>query len=352
MENSFHNIIDAHVHIFGHGLAGVKDLLSYEKKQGYAACNFLSCECMGDAAQNALGIYLKALAPENYAFGGLTYRYDCDFGQELKELWEIGFDGMKMVEDKPTLRKELGVPFNDPRYDSFYDGLSRERIPLVAHVADPEECWDREQIPDWAYAAGYFYGDGTYVDKETLYGEVEDVLNRFPDLRVILAHLYFMSGDLERLTDFMEQHKNVCLDIVSGTEMYWNFAKRREDWRAFFLKYQDRILYGTDNMNLYEEEEIRNADITNDLQRDFLEKEGAVFAWDKQTLGVGLPGEVLQKIYRDNFLRLAGEKPRPLNREAAVRYLKRRLKNEQLALTGEERQVIREVVAFLQEGKG
>ncbi len=348
MGSSFHNMIDGHVHIFGHGIQGVKDLLAYEKKQGYAACNYLSCECMGDAAQNALGIYLKAVAPENYAFGGLTYRYDCDFEKELLDLWEIGFDGMKMVEDKPTIRKELGVSFHDPRYDRFYARLEEMQIALVAHVADPEECWDRELIPDWAYAAGYFYGDGTYVEKETLYEEVEDVLCRFPRLRIVLAHLYFMSADLERLTALMERHKNVCLDIVSGTEMYWNFAKRRDDWREFFLKYQDRIVYGTDNMNLYEEEEIRNADITNDLQRDFLESSGEVLAWDKKTLGIALPKEVLKKIYRDNFIRLTGERPRPLNREKAAQYLKGRLDNGALALTEEERGVILEVLKVLE----
>lgn len=52
--------------------------------------------------------------------------------------------------------------------------------------------------------------------------------------------------------------------------MYWNFGRRPDDWRAFFLKYQDRIIYGTDNMNLYDAREIENARITNDLQRGFL----------------------------------------------------------------------------------
>ncbi len=349
MGSRFNNIIDGHVHIFGHGLEGVKDMLAYEKKQGYTACNFLSCECMGDAAQNALGIYLKALAPENFAFGGLTYRYDCDFARELEELREIGFDGMKMVENKPTLRKELGVPSNDPRYDRFYEKLQEAQIPLVAHVADPEECWDRALIPDWAYDAGYFYGDGTYVAKETLYAEMEDVLCRFPGLKVILAHLFFMSADLERLTDLMERHPNVCLDIVSGTEMYWNFGKRSQEWREFFMRYQDRIIYGTDNMNLYDAEEIQNADITNDLQQSFLESSGTVFAWDKQTTGIALPQDVLQKIYRGNFLGMVGGAPRPLNTKTAIRYLRARLSNEKLAVTQEERKVIEDVLAFLTE---
>ena len=347
MGNRTENGIDGHVHVFGKGTQGVRDMLAFEKELGYRACNFLSCECMGDATQNALGIYLKAVAPENYAFGGLTYRYDCDFAEELKTLWEIGFDGMKMVEDKPTIRKQLGVPFDDPHYDGFYGLLSQMQIPLVAHIADPEECWHRDQIEDWAYEAGYYYGDGGYVEKETLYREVEQVLARFPKLRVVFAHLFFMSADLERLDDFMERHPNVSLDIVSGTEMYFNFAKRAEDWRQFFLKYQDRIIYGTDNMNLYDEEEIRNARITNAMQRDFLAKSGVIHAWDKATTGIELPEEVQEKICSGNFLRIAGETPRPLNREAAARYLQGRLENERLAVTAEERAVIEEVLRIL-----
>ena len=84
MEAYSGKIIDAHVHVFGKGTQGVRDMLAFEKEQGYEACNYLSCECMGDAAQNALGIYLKLCAPENFAFGGQTYRCDCDFAAELR----------------------------------------------------------------------------------------------------------------------------------------------------------------------------------------------------------------------------------------------------------------------------
>lgn len=340
-------IIDAHVHVFGNGLQGVHDMLAFEQEQGYAACNFLSCECMGDAAQNALGIYLKLVAPANYAFGGLTYRCDMDFAQELDALWEIGFDGMKMVEDKPSVRKELGVPFNDPRYDAFYAKLEQMQIPLLAHVADPEECWDREKIPDWCYDAGYYYGDGTYPEKETIYAEVEDVLSRFPRLRVYFAHFFFMSADLERLDSILERYPNVGLDIVSGTEMYWNFAERPEDWRRFFLKYQNRILYGTDNSNLYQEEEIRNARITGRLQQEFLSSNGIVHAWEHHTQGIHLPEPVQDKIYSGNFLCLTGGNPRPIDHAAAAQYLKARLDDGKYCLTEEERSVITAVLGVL-----
>ena len=60
-----------------------------------------------------------------------------------------------------------------------------------------------------------------------------------------------------------------------------------------------------------------------------------------------LPEEVQEKICSGNFLRIAGETPRPLNREAAARYLQGRLENERLAVTAEERAVIEEVLRIL-----
>lgn len=342
-------ILDAHVHVFGKGTQGVRDLLQLERQFGYAACNFLSCECMGDAVQNALGIYLKAIAPENYAFGGLTYRYDYSFREELEKLMEIGFDGMKMVEDKPTLRKELGIPFNDRRYNEFYRALEEKGIPLLAHVADPEEFWDQNLIPIWAEQAGYFYGDGTYPEKEKLYAEVEDVLSRFPGLHIILAHMYFMSADLERLDRLMERYSNVALDIVAGTEMYWNFGKRAADWRKFFLKYQDRIVYGTDNCNVYDQTEIENMTITNRLEQSFLKECGPVYAWDKQTQGIDLPESVRKKIFGDNFRRLTGDAPRKLNRKAAAEYLSERLRNPEMKLSDYEKDVLSDVLCEIQK---
>lgn len=347
MNQSHFHILDGHIHAFGKSLKSMDDAVAFDRQFGYETLNYLSCECMGDATQNALGIYLKLKYPGNYAFGGFTYRYHYDFREEMEKLWDIGFDGMKMVEDKPTLRKKIGMPFNDPRRDGFFAAMQERQIPLLAHVGDPATCWDRNLIEPWAYEAGYFYGDGSYVTKEQLCQEVEDVLTRHPRLKIILAHLFFLSDDPQRLDDLMTRHPNVCLDIVSGTEMYFNFAKDPDWWREFFLKYQDRIVFGTDNSNIYDETDICNARITCSMEERFLTCEGVINAWDKKTIGIHLPDEVCQKIFRDNFLRLAGDAPRPLDHVAASRYLKTRLDNRELALDAEENKVIRQVLELL-----
>lgn len=346
MEKGKIKILDGHVHAFGPKTQSIRDLLAFEKQFGYEICNYLSCECMDDATQNALGIYLKLIAPQCYAFGGLTYRCDYDPCEELEQLMESGFDGMKMVENKPTLRKQIGRPFHDAWYNGFYAALEEKKIPLVTHVADPTEFWDLAQIPAWALQAGYYYGGCEYASKEELTLEVLEVLRRFPTLKIILAHFFFLSDDYDRISRLMEEYPNLCLDIVSGTEMYFNFSQDPDRWRKFFIKYQDRILYGTDNANLYEAADIENAQITCRMQEHFLLGEGELSVWDKKIQGIHLPREAAEKILGGNFLRLAGPS-HSLNHAAAARYLQARLNNAAMKLTKEEQHLIREVMDLL-----
>lgn len=345
----FPDTIDSHVHMFQCGVEGIKDLINFQNQFGYTASNFLSCECMDDAVQNALGIYLKLTAPQNYAFGGFHYRYSYSFLEEAKKLIEIGFDGMKMVENKPTLRKKLNMASNDSRYDEFYAWMEEEKLPMIVHVADPEEFWDRSLIPSWAWDAGYYYGDGSYVAKETIYKEVIDVLNRFPKLRISFAHFLFLSGDIKRLSALMEQYPQMGLDMVAGTEMYFNFTKDPGAWRNFFLNYQDRIIFGTDNMNLHDPVEVANAQIINRFEHAFIRTDQEIPAWDKTIKGIGLPQKVQRKIFRDNFKKLAGEKPKPINLAAAIGYLEDRWKDEKLGLTDREQEIIFKVCEFCKE---
>lgn len=343
------NTIDGHVHMFECGIEGIEDLINFQNQFGYVASNYLSCECMGDCAQNALGIYLKLKKPGNYAFGGLHYRYSYSFAEEAKKLIEIGFDGMKMVENKPTLRKKLKMASNDPRYDEFYSLVEQEKLPMIVHVADPEEFWDKQAIPSWAIDAGYYYGDGSFVSKETIYDEAFDVLDRFPNLRISFAHFFFMSADRERLISLMDKYPQMVLDIVSGTEMYFNFTKEPDAWREFFIKYQDRIIFGTDNLNLHNPVDVENAHIVNRFEHEFIRTNKDIPAWDKKIKGIGLPLEVQSKIFRDNFMNLAGKEPKAINIPAAISYLEDRLADVNLHLTDREKYIITTVHQYCRD---
>lgn len=335
--------IDCHVHVMDGGTEQAEQLSSEEKKRGYTASNFLSVEGMGDAAQNALAIYYKLINPENYAFGGMHYRFSYDFGEEVRKLYAIGLDGIKMIENKPTERKRLGYAQNDGRYESMYRIMEKLDMPLLAHVGDPPEFWSRDLIPSWALAAGYFYGDGGYPDYEQLLEETLCMLDGYPRLRVCFAHFLFMADDYDRLCGMMDKYPNMCLDITAGTEMYFSFTRMPDMWRGFFLKYQSRILFGTDNCNVMPGEEANNMEVTNRLERDFLCERELFPVWDKKVQGIGLPDQALKKITAENFRNFAGQRPKRVDRRAAAEYLRERLSDTGFRLNKREQDIVRQV---------
>lgn len=334
---------DCHVHVLEAGLEELEALAGSQKAYGYDRSNFLCVEGMDDCAQNALGIAFKLLSPDHYAFGSLHYRFPYDFAEEARQLWDIGFDGIKMIENKPTERKKLGYRQDDPRYDSFYRTLQSLDIPVLAHVNDPRDFWDPNLAPQWAIDAGYAYTDGSYVPFDTILRESVAMLEKYPRLRVCFAHLMFLSDDGAYLRQLMDRFPNMWLDITSGTEMYVSFSQDPGFWRQFFLDYGNRILYGTDNCNHATAHETQISDTINAMQKRFLVTDDSFLLWDSRIQGINLPEAALENIRSHNFSRFAGAKPRPVDKEKALRYLENRLGDPRFRLASVETAIIQKI---------
>jgi predicted TIM-barrel fold metal-dependent hydrolase len=312
---------DCHVHVWG--LDGVPDLMEIVSASGLRSVTILSAALMGDKSlnQNCVGLLAKALHPGTiYSFGCLwhprtgTVQDPLSYEEQARGLIEAGCDGMKMLEGKPTERKALEEPLDSPDYDAYYAYLETQDIPVLYHVADPETFWDPD-APKEIREGPWFYGGGGYPSKEQIYREMEHVLEKFPKLRVVFAHFYFLSADPDRAAAFLEKYPNTSLDLTPGGEMYWNFSKDPERWRQFFIKYQDRILFGTDNMAGSGAYEMTKDDAVAKIRgmRTFLET-NRTFQWlGGQQHGLGLEPNVLSKIYCDNFSRFAGRAPKAVD---------------------------------------
>jgi predicted TIM-barrel fold metal-dependent hydrolase len=322
-------IVDSHIHIRG-TMSSIANMADVLQACGLSGMNVLSVAGQGgtNTTQNVVGMLFKALYPgEIWAFGALQYSLPGDpqdhpgFADQARRLMQMGADGMKMGEGKPTLRKAIGQPLDAPMYDEYYAFCEAEGIPILFHVADPPDLWDPEKVPEWARERGWFYGDGTYPALETLYGEVDGILAKFPTLHIILAHFYFMSYDIERAARFLDTWRNVSFDLTPGGDMYVNFSKDPEKWREFFITYQDRILFGTDNSGGNRRpnpDRVPNAQHRINAVRRFLETEEEFPAWGSTIKGIGLDRDVLEKIYRTNFHRYAGENPKPVDIGMAI----------------------------------
>ena len=277
-----------------------------------------------DPANNFSALYCKSKLDGVYAGLGLVHRFD---GSDTKEscreqaerLYRMGCDGFKMLEGKPDYRKRLGRPLDDRVFDGFYGFAEENGLPIVMHVGDPREFWDAERIPRWALERGWLY-DESFLPFREGQKEVERVLRKFPKMRVVLAHFFFVSDDLEYAERFLDEWKNVCFDLTPGSEMYFNFSKKSGEWREFFLRHPDRILFGSDLYNWRPDgssTEEQYAHAVN-LVRSFLERKEAFWnGWQKTEMKdpFGFEDEVLEKIYRGNFLRVFGKERRKTDDE-------------------------------------
>jgi len=329
-------IVDSHMHMRTEA-GDVEELFakiqSLTKGGKVEAINIACIPPWDDQAldQNALAILFKARHPRTtFAFGGLSYNFPgrtnerLDYAEQARRLLAMGFDGIKMIEGKPSMRKMTRLPLSARVYDRFYALMEGRQTPILLHLGDPEGFWDKAYVEKWSIPEEWTYIDGTFPARETLYAELENVLGRFPRLQLTLAHFGFLSADPQKAAQFLDRHPSVCLDLTPGTEMYDNFTLQPAAWRSFFTRYPDRILLGTDNG--YDaggsvEEFAQRASKHVECIRQFLETDGPFSAWGRPELhGLQLRRDVLEKIYAGNFRRRVAAAPKDVNPRRARAY--------------------------------
>ncbi|MCJ7822021.1 MAG: amidohydrolase [Armatimonadetes bacterium] len=311
-------IIDAHAHLIETQPETIDAMLEYEASFGVEFMNILmlSLPSTGYVSTNPEGFYAKWRHPDRvFLFAALDYtplvadvdlRLACSLPEQVRRLQAMGCDGMKILTGKPNYRRESGLALDSVVFEPYFSALEAAQFPLLWHVNDPEEFWDPERVPEWAKESGWFY-DSTFPTKETIYAECHHVLERHPKLPVIFAHFHFLSDDLPRAAALFDRFPGVCFDLTPGSEMYSNFSKRPQETRGFFLKYADRLLFGSDFISGEE-------GLSLSLVRQFLETDGEFTHPNlpEPIRGISLPVDSLQRIYAANFQRLASRRPRPL----------------------------------------
>jgi len=317
-------IVDCHTHFGGTDLDAIDGMLESMAGGGVGEVNIVVTSFPGRASADPQALYAKARHPEKvYWFAGLDQSF---LGKDLDHRWThslakqvdlyaaLGADGIKMINGKPNTRKASGIALDSVVYDDYFARLEETQFPVLWHVNDPEEFWNPEQAPEWAKGPGWLY-DGTFPSNQSLYDECERALDKYPKLKVLFAHFYFLSDFLDRSAAIFDRYPNVYFDLAPGIEMMHNFSKRPEEAREFFLKYQDRIVFGTDFSPRFLLSRIW-------VLRSFLETDQTfhvptddnLFWPDHRTMieGIKLPEAALKKIYADNFRRIVSPRPKPL----------------------------------------
>jgi predicted TIM-barrel fold metal-dependent hydrolase len=262
-----------------------------------------------------MALALKAADPRFTAYGGFGYWLPCDgpgLRAQLEDMMEAGFDGLKMIEGKPTNRRvDPELALDHPRYNSVGELLQQTGFHILNHVNDPEEFWFPEQVPKWSSSAssGGYWETDRFLPKEQHYQEAERWFERYPRMNMMFAHAYFLSNFPERMTTLFEKFPNVSIDLTPGIELFDGFSKQRDKWIPFFLKYQDRIVFGTDNRVSHLEQVVGHDGSYFDRiahMRRFLETDDKFEAWGYNLQGFALPANVIKKIYSENGKRMRG----------------------------------------------
>lgn len=327
-------VIDSHLHIEGFENEEsdfVNCFEQYREGNGLASLNICVVPTkQRNVCNNMMAALYKLAHPNTYAHGGIDHIHwpittdmpeGMDHVTQYRELMEMGFDGIKMLEAKPSHHKRNGLDLCTPALEAVFTEIEKDGTHLVLHSNDPKEFWDRSKVSEDHIARGWFYGDGTYATHEEIYRQTNEVLARHPKMKVTLAHFYFCGEHPETLVELFEKYPNLCVDITPGGEMYWAFEANPVYYREFFEKYSNRILIGTDATYPWPTDSY---DWLIDRTYRFLATSDTMKAFEDRPLtGINLPKEARENILWRNFERRVGEAPRPIDKAALKRYIEK-----------------------------
>src|SRR5258708_7433871 len=201
------------------------------------------------------------------------------------------------------------VPIDDPKMEPIWNTCAKHKKPVIIHVADPAAFWtplDRfnERWHELNANPNWLFVDPKYPKREELLAELDSVIANHPKTTFISTHFGNNAEDLGAVASQLERYPNMVVDIDARIS---ELGRQPYTCRRFFLKYQDRIMFGTDTPP--DKEAFR-------IYYRFLETDDEYFDPQKshhlqgfwRIYGIFLPKEVLAKVYYKNAERVLGIK--------------------------------------------
>jgi predicted TIM-barrel fold metal-dependent hydrolase len=224
--------------------------------------------------------------------------------RQLEEDVKLGAKGLKIYKTLGMFAKDKSgkrVHIDDPRIDAVWDKCGELGIPVLIHAADPKQFWQpidksNERWLELKLHPGRRH-DQDSVKWETIIAEQHKMFRKHPKTKFIDAHLGWYGSDLKKLGQLLDQMPNVYTEIGA---VIAELGRQPRAAKAFLTKYQDRVLFGKDSWVPEEYETYFRV----------LETEDEYFPYHKRyhafwrMYGIGLPDEILKKIYYKNALAL------------------------------------------------
>jgi len=265
------------------------------------------------------------------AYAQAAYR---DYGRRMARLLELaherGARGLKIAKVLGLgLRDSAGrlIPVDDPALDPVFERAGELGMPVAIHTGDPEAFWrpvdaanprraELEAHPGWA-----LYGRPV-PSFDQLLGQLERRIARHPHTIFVSVHFGNAAERPEYVAQLLRKYPNLYIDTAARIPELGRHPPAA--LQAFFLEFQDRILYGSDlgvgpePSPLFLGSQGPHPPTPADQERFFsatrryFETSDVAFEHptpiqgDWKISGIGLPRHVLEKIYHDNAARLLG----------------------------------------------
>lgn len=334
-----YRVIDIHGHAPLPSETAVSARLQMFDRVGVAAFNVLLYEpegwpyAGGWSDLNLLEwLRLRQQFPERLlVFGTVDFRRAAkeptfwgDIVVELERAVRLGMQGVKIWKNLGMHYRDADgklLRMDDPRLDPFWQKCGDLGIPVFVHAADPKEYWYPRSYNTYQYESEWtarYYQHAVVPKWEDLIAQRDNIVKKHPKTTFIGAHFASLSSDFDELAKTLDKYPNLFVEC--GARLRFMYRYHPHAVRDFFVKYQDRILFGTDNA-------LADAKLLNDAEslRQFEERRAIFYSrhleyfetdhigiiepggtyreWMRLT-GVKLPPEVLEKFYHANAEKL------------------------------------------------
>jgi len=194
------------------------------------------------------------------------------------------------------------LKIDDPELDPLWDECARLGIPVFIHTADPQEFFEPIDYTNERWLELSLFGDRRYPQDrfpsfETLMTERDNLFRKHKNVTFVAAHMGWHANNLARLGKMLDEMPNVNTEV--GAVLY-DIGRQPRAAHDFFVKYQDRILFGKDSFQPEEYPYYWRVFETQDEYFDYYRNYHAFW----KLYGIDLPDSVLKKVYFANALKI------------------------------------------------
>ena len=197
---------------------------------------------------------------------------------------------------------------DDPDLDPLWREAAKLGVPVFIHTADPQEFFTNidltnERWLELSLFPGRRYPPENFPSFNELMTERDNLFRRNPKTTFVAAHMGWHANDLGRLGKLLDAFPNVYTEM--GAVLY-DIGRQPRAAHDFFVKYQDRIMFGKDSFQPEEYPYYWRVFETRDEYFDYYRHYHAFW----KLYGIDLPDTVLRKVYNQNALRITKGLPR------------------------------------------